>query len=42
MEKGDSLVHFDKYIPENKDVTAEDALSSCCLDGKCEKKESED
>jgi len=34
--KKDTLIHFDKYIP--KDVTAEDALSSCCLDGKCEEK----
>jgi len=33
------LKQFNKYIV--KDVTAEDALSSCCLDNRCEKKDEE-
>jgi len=43
MEKTGPLVQFNKYIPKNKsDITAEDAMSSCCLDNRCEKKDEED
>jgi len=31
------LTQFNKYI--DKDVTAEDALGTCCLDGRCKKKD---
>lgn len=34
------LVQFNKYIVKN--VTAEDAMSSCCLDDICGKKDEED
>lgn len=33
----DKLIQFNKYISKDNKLTAEDALSSCCLDGKCPK-----
>ena len=36
MEK--ELVQFNKYISKDDKLTAEYALSSCCLDGRCKDK----